>query len=626
MKKDLKKQVASVALSMAIAGSSAAAMSAPVYAEDEETNLKQVEQSIDEDIEEAKEEVQEEVQEENEVEAQEIKEEVQEEKNEEVEEAKQETKDEVQEETKDEVQEETKDEVQEETKEEVKEENKQEAQEEPKEEKEEINKEVSKSNDDNSEKENDMVQVTRTVVPKTSENPTSEEHKVSVITTKVDENGKPLSGAVLQILDSEGNVVDEWISDGNEHESMLPEGEYILHEKSAPDGYKVAADKSFTIKVEVIDLNAGVDYSETPCSHYGGTPLYYVESGGEKQEVYCINQDWETPDDNSVYDGKIIKPTDINSYTRQTIYVDSHQNKESADVSDQSLTSQELYDKVLDIVYHRQRASELFSDLTEAEIRFVTESALKNYTNAGLTRVQRVAISQAPTGYEKTDYYITDDGKYMWYLYPWYRSFVYDPDAPLGKDVYRTDIGNGDAFGTLARHWSSGHNGKNSAESRAKLARYYELYQYLVNGRERHPEDMHLYIFYTNNKASDLSGYDFDGGSYQHLLGIRWFDPQAEEYKVYLIDVNNKIITPPEKPDKPYKPEKPEKPVIPEKPEKPVIPETPTTVKTSTITSNNTSPQTGDDTLDLELALAGLGVSTMALGGMVRVRRREYKK
>ena len=609
MKNSFKKQVASVALSMAIAGSSAVAMSAPVYAEDEETNIKKVEQSIDEEEwqEEQSEETTEEVKEE---EKEEVKEEQSEETTEEVkEEEKEEVKEEQSEETTKEVKEEQ--EVKEEAAEEVKEEQKEEV-------KEETTEEGSKSTDANSEKENSMVKVTRTVVPETSENRTSEEHKVSVITTKVDENGDPLKGAVLQILDSEGNVVDEWVSDGTEHESMLPEGEYTLHEKSAPDGYEVAPDKTFTVKVEVTELEAGVDFSETPCSHYGGTPLYYVESGGEKQEVYCINQDWETPDDNSVYDGKIIKPTDINSYTRQTVYIDAHQNKGSVDVSDQSLTSQELYDQVLDIVYHRQKAAEMFPDLTEAEIRYVTESALKNFTNAGLTRVQRVSVSQAPTGYENTDYYITDDGRYMWYMYPWYRSFVYDPDAPLGKDVFRTDIGNGDAFGTLARHWSTGHNGKNSEESRAKLARYYELYQYLINGRERHPEDMHLYIFYTDNKASDLSGYDFDEGAYQNLLGIRWFDPQDGEYKVYLVDVNNKIIIPPETP---YEPEKP---TIPEKPITPETPETSATIETSTITNSNTSPQTGDNTLDLELALAGLGISALGLGGMARVRKREY--
>ena len=364
----------------------------------------------------------------------------------------------------------------------------------------------------------------------------TENHKVLCITTKVDENGNPLRGAILQIIDKDGNIVDEWVSDGSGHETMLFEGKYILHEKRAPDGYTLAADKTFVVKVEVNNVNAGVDFSEEPCNHYGGTPLYYVESEGEKQEVYCINQDWETPDDNSIYDGKVIDSSNINSFMIQTVYIDAHQNKDSIDISDQSMTSKELYNKILDIIYHRQRASSIFNDLTEAEIRYVTESALKNYTNAGLTRVQRVSISQVPIGYDNFDYYITSDEKYIWYLYPWYRSFIYDPES---LDLFRTDIGNGDAFGTLARHWSIAHNAKNDAKVRAKLARYYDLYKYLVSDREHHPTDMHLYIFYTNNKSIDLSGYDFDEGRYQNLLGIHWFNPYDKNNKIYLTNVNH---------------------------------------------------------------------------------------
>ncbi len=56
MKKVLTKKAASIALSMAIAGSSQIAMSTPVYADDEATNLKQAEQSADEEQEEKQEE------------------------------------------------------------------------------------------------------------------------------------------------------------------------------------------------------------------------------------------------------------------------------------------------------------------------------------------------------------------------------------------------------------------------------------------------------------------------------------------------------------------------------------------------------------------------------------------
>ncbi len=65
----------------------------------------------------------------------------------------------------------------------------------------------------------------------------------SVSVSKVDESGRPLAGATLQLLDSTGAVKDEWVSDGNPHVVQgLPYGSYILHEKAAPAGYKAAAD------------------------------------------------------------------------------------------------------------------------------------------------------------------------------------------------------------------------------------------------------------------------------------------------------------------------------------------------------------------------------------------------
>ena len=374
----------------------------------------------------------------------------------------------------------------------------------------------------------------------------NEVHKASVVIDKVDDDGNHLAGATLQILDSQGNVLEEWISDDSSHKTMLPEGNYILHEKTAPEGYIIAEDKPFTIKVEVTEIDAGVDFSETPCKHYGGTPLYYVKINGQKSEVYCINQDWETPDENSKYDGEVLNPTDIRDYTTQTVYVDAHQNKDLVDVSDQTLSFEALYDKILDIIYHRQNASAVFSDLTETEIRYVTESALKNYTNAGLTRVQRVALTSVPENYQSMDYYITDDGNYVWYLYPWYRSFIYDPTQPLGKNIYRTVIGEGDAFGNLARHWNDGHNAKNSEEIRTKIARYYELYLYLISHSEHHPSDMHLYIYSTNNKAAELSSYDFDEGAYQNLLGITWFNPYDEN-----VEMDIKYVNEPQEKQKP---------------------------------------------------------------------------
>ncbi len=369
------------------------------------------------------------------------------------------------------------------------------------------------------------------------------EHRAAVIISKLDENGNFLPGAVLQLLDSEGLLVDEWTSGNDSVSFLLPEGTYTLHEVSAPEGYIKAEDKTIIVEVKGVDLDAGVDYSETPCEHYEGTPLYYVNFNGQKEEAYCINQDWETPDDGSKYDGNILSPEDIRDYMHQTVYIDAQQNTESIDVSDQSLSSEELYNKILDIIYHRQLATDLFSDLTEAEIRYITEAALKNYTNAGLTRVQGTTkTSELPEGYDKYDYIYKRP--YHWYLYPHFRSFVYLPDAPLGSDIFTTVVGEGDAFGTIARHWSGGdHNAKNDPAVREQIARYYELYQYLISDGDHHPEDMLLYIFSTDNVSPKSSRYNFDGGAYQNLLGVRWANPAENVIEVDL--VNKAEIVPP---------------------------------------------------------------------------------
>lgn len=67
--------------------------------------------------------------------------------------------------------------------------------------------------------------------------------------TKTDvETGDPVVGAVMQILDAGGNVKYEWTTTDTAHRiEKIPAGEYILHEVSAPDGYVVAQDKTFTV-------------------------------------------------------------------------------------------------------------------------------------------------------------------------------------------------------------------------------------------------------------------------------------------------------------------------------------------------------------------------------------------
>ncbi len=61
--------------------------------------------------------------------------------------------------------------------------------------------------------------------------------------------GDELAGAKLVIKDSEGNIIEEWISDGTMHEikGLIAGEKYTLTEISAPDGYEIAESIEFSI-------------------------------------------------------------------------------------------------------------------------------------------------------------------------------------------------------------------------------------------------------------------------------------------------------------------------------------------------------------------------------------------
>lgn len=73
---------------------------------------------------------------------------------------------------------------------------------------------------------------------------------IKVEFSKTDITGeKELPGAKLSVIDSEGKIVESWISEaGKSHViERLPVGKYTLREESAPYGYKVAVDVAFEI-------------------------------------------------------------------------------------------------------------------------------------------------------------------------------------------------------------------------------------------------------------------------------------------------------------------------------------------------------------------------------------------
>ena len=72
--------------------------------------------------------------------------------------------------------------------------------------------------------------------------------KVSKLTV----GGEEVTGALMQIIDEDGNVVDEWYSDGKYHfANNLEEGKtYTLHEDLAPIGLNLANDVEFEVSYE----------------------------------------------------------------------------------------------------------------------------------------------------------------------------------------------------------------------------------------------------------------------------------------------------------------------------------------------------------------------------------------
>lgn len=100
---------------------------------------------------------------------------------------------------------------------------------------------------------------------------TAENKAITVSISKADIYGNELEGASMQLIDENGEVVDEWTSDGENHIiTNIPAGSYTLKEVAAPDGYIIATDIIFTIdeygNVTVDDVEAIAETEDgIPC-------------------------------------------------------------------------------------------------------------------------------------------------------------------------------------------------------------------------------------------------------------------------------------------------------------------------------------------------------------------------
>jgi len=118
--------------------------------------------------------------------------------------------------------------------------------------------------------------------------------------TKTDiTSGEELEGATLQIINSDGEVVEAWVSTKEPHVVYaLPEGEYILHEEIAPfqNGYVTAEDITFAVyedgtvtEVEMKDDISKLDVSKsdlTTGDELKGAALQILDKDGNVLEEW----------------------------------------------------------------------------------------------------------------------------------------------------------------------------------------------------------------------------------------------------------------------------------------------------------------------------------------------------
>ncbi|MBR6581198.1 MAG: hypothetical protein IKK66_07840, partial [Ruminococcus sp.] len=112
---------------------------------------------------------------------------------------------------------------------------------------------------------------------------TAENEAITVEISKQDIYGDELAGAEMQLINENGELIDEWVSDGTNHVvTELPAGKYVLKETAAPDGYIIATDISFEV---FADGSAIVENVDATATTEDGHPLIVMVDDTTKVEI-----------------------------------------------------------------------------------------------------------------------------------------------------------------------------------------------------------------------------------------------------------------------------------------------------------------------------------------------------
>lgn len=118
--------------------------------------------------------------------------------------------------------------------------------------------------------------------------------RVSISKTDAD-SGSLLAGAALQVLDSNKNVIESWTSTTSAYEikgKLNAGAQYTLHETSAPNGYNVACDITFTVNKDGSVLNVTMKDSKTAQPSNGSGDIKITKTvagaGGDQSKRFTF--------------------------------------------------------------------------------------------------------------------------------------------------------------------------------------------------------------------------------------------------------------------------------------------------------------------------------------------------
>ena len=322
-----------------------------------------------------------------------------------------------------------------------------------------------------------LLSVCGTVFADSGETNQTPEFEKPVTVSVTDETGAPVSGATLQLSDSEGNVLKTWDANGD-RTFFLKEGEYAIRNLSVSDDYLEDTEPVF-ITVERTEAEQTVytgtvqyDHDHTAIcnrSKHVGLELYTVSGNGESTVAYCFNHGKKNPT-GSDYREYIATPDLLFRYALN---------------KNDEITARELYDHVLSIIYRSASVQRAY-DLDDVEIRYLAYMAIKNFTD--------------PKCFIEFD----ENGSSL---------LLYDENGKPMKDEdgkYLFAEG-GCVLGTIVHHGNTDHK---SDPDYVFPQKYVDAFKDLI-GSTAHPSDYYLYFYYPE-------GYEIGNDqSFQILLSAK---------------------------------------------------------------------------------------------------------